>query len=192
MIGGPLLDALRTGTAEAHQRLEEVFGLLAPPLARDRFVRALQSLHAFHAAWEPVATRTLADQNWMLAPRAALIVRDLAALGEPPRLAVRPADLAATGAHDPRAVWGGVYVVEGSALGGAVIAKALRGADWLPAGGLVSFDPHGRAVAARWTDCRARLERLPLENAGLIVAAAEGAFAALLELAGETPRRAAT
>lgn len=191
MIGDGLLEQLRSGTADAHRRLETTLGLLEAPLERRRFVRALRTLHAFHSVWEPAARATLTGQGWTLAPRAALIERDLAALGEAPTAAGPAPWLAETRAADPAAVWGGVYVVEGSALGGAVIAKALRRADWLPAVGLVSFDPHGPAVAARWADCRARLQALPPENAGLVAASARAAFEALLTLAGETPRRAA-
>lgn len=190
MIGEGVHAALRAGTREAHERLELRLGLLDGPPSKARFVRALQGFHAFHRAWEPRAAATVGDPAF-LEPRrrTAVVRRDLAALGAEP-LPVPP-DLGATGVDDPVAVWGGVYVVEGSTLGGKLIARSLADADWTPAGGLKTFDPYGAEAGLRWADCRARLNGFAAENVGLMVAAALGTFACLEALCAEPPVKAA-
>lgn len=191
MIDGALHQALRTRTAGAHRRLEAALGLMDGPPRRDRFVRALAAFHAFYAAWEPVASPTLAAQGWALAPRRLLIGRDLLALGETLPLPASAEPTSSVGAADPVAVWGSVYVTEGSALGGRLIARALRGATWAPPGGLVSFDPYGRDTGRRWAECRGRLDALPAEAAEVVAAAAAATFDELLRLAAPAPRKAA-
>lgn len=57
-----------------------------------------------------------------LAPRTPLIARDLADLGEP-----MPAPLPLVADEDAQA-WGILYVVEGSRLGGAMLAKMVPAA----------------------------------------------------------------
>jgi heme oxygenase len=190
MIGEGVHAALRAGTRDAHARLELRLGLLDGPPSKARFVRALQGFHAFHRAWEPRAAASVGDPAF-LEPRrrTAAVRRDLKALGAEP-LQVSP-DLAATGVDDPVAVWGGVYVVEGSTLGGKLIARALAEADWAPPGGLKTFDPYGDEAARQWADCRARLNGFAEENVGLMVAAARGTFACLEALCTEPLVKAA-
>lgn len=192
MIGEGVHAALRAGTREAHERLERSLGLLDGPPLKARFVRALQGFHAFHRAWEPRAAAAVGDPDF-LEPRrrTAILRRDLKALGAEP-LALPAPDLAGTGVDDPVAVWGGIYVVEGSTLGGKLIARALAGTDWAPAGGLKTFDPYGAKSGQMWTDCRGRLNAFAeTENTGLMVAAALGTFACLEALCTEPLKEAA-
>ena len=84
----------------------------------------LQGFHRFHRAWEPMIVG-LIDRPDLLAPRARLgaIERDLAALGAAPADGPAPDLTALVGAAEG---WGSLYVMEGSTLGGLVIAKALQ------------------------------------------------------------------
>lgn len=175
-----LPDRLRTATAAAHAALEDGLALLRPPLERARFIHALQGFHAFHTAWEPRVAALLGEAAAWLASRRrlALLERDLEALGARPDPG-RRFDLGFL--HDRASAWGSLYVVEGSTLGGQVIAKALRrGAAWAPAEGLAYFNPHGRETAAMWRGFCERLDReAPTLRLDAVVAGAEHTFEAL-------------
>ena len=158
----PLLStALRTGTAQAHERLEAALDLLSPPLRSERFLHTLERFYGFHRAWEPAVE---AQPALAAMPRGESqlphLREDLRALGcsdaqidalpscpDAGRLASRPLE-----------GLGSLYVVEGSALGGQVIARALDQAPWAPSGGLRYFDPHGPQTGARWRAFKAQLD----------------------------------
>ncbi|MEJ1160654.1 biliverdin-producing heme oxygenase [Prosthecomicrobium sp. N25] len=152
---------LRQGTAQAHAHLEARLALLDGPADRARIRGLLARFHGFHAAWEPALARHDALRP-VLAGRSRLphLARDLGALGlDPAALAALPACPGAAGlaATLPAAV-GSLYVVEGSTLGGTVIARALAKAPWLPAGGLAFFHPYGRETGPRWQALKAWID----------------------------------
>lgn len=150
-----VMAALREATGPAHARLEAALGLLNDAPCRSRFVVFLERLLGFHASLEPA----LLHQQGCAAffrprQRVGLLEADLIALGH------RRADLqalprcaaAGTLAGSDAAATGALYVLEGSTLGGRVIARALAGASWLPQGGLRSFDPYGEHTGMHWRD----------------------------------------
>jgi heme oxygenase len=148
-----VLDRLRQETAPAHARLERRLDLLARPFCRDHLLGVLRGFHRFHAAWEPLMAALLGD---VFTPRRRLhLVRaDLRALGEAAISHEGPAPrLFASEAG----AWGSLYVMEGSTLGGALIAQALAGVEGLPDRGIRYFSPYGRNTAAMWRDFRAGL-----------------------------------
>ena len=177
----PLLDLLRSTTRAAHTSLEDALALLQPPLSRSRFVRALQTFHAFHLAWEPRVEALTGDVT-LLGARHKLhtLERDLAALGEPVG-APPPGEGFDLGyLSTAAAAWGSLYVIEGSTLGGQFISKALRSAAWAPAGGLTYFNPYGRSTAAMWLQFREALEARGRDlDAALVVEGARATFQTL-------------
>jgi heme oxygenase len=114
--------AIRAGTADDHERLDQLFeGFdLADRDAYGHFLiahaRALPPVEAAidaagAAAWIP---------GWAHRRRAAAITADLAALrlAPPPPAAYAPL-------VDEAECWGAAYVVEGSRLGGALLARRV-------------------------------------------------------------------
>lgn len=174
-----VLERLKRETREAHDRLEHHLDLLREPLDRERFVALLERFWGFHALWEPALGRALADDAF-LAPRLKLqrLEADLRALGRSPEEIARlprcfqAAQLAPL-PRRPAAALGSLYVLEGSTLGGQVITRALRGAGWLPSGGLTYFDPYGAATGAMWRDFRdyAAARSTPAADAEMVAAA---------------------
>lgn len=142
-----VLDRLRQETRPAHDRLERRLDLLARPCSRDHLLDVLRGFRDFHAAWEPPMEALLGG---LFAPRRRLhlVQADLTALGETgvPRTMPAPPAMPATAA----AAWGSLYVMEGSTLGGALIARALAGMEGLPPGGIRYFSPYGRNTGAMW------------------------------------------
>jgi heme oxygenase len=153
-----LAACLRLATAEAHDELEAALGLLSEVPDRQRFLRVLDRFYGFHAVWEH-AIRRHRDLARLHAPRTRLphLRRDLAALGRTSG-EIRALPLCLAAHHlldDPDEAVGSLYVMEGSTLGGQIIARELADADWLPAGGLTYFHPYGRRTGEMWRTFRA-------------------------------------
>ncbi len=197
---GPLADALKARTAEAHTRAEK------HPI-QERMVKGLVTrgeyaawLHRMLPIWEAVdaSVGRLARSDARVAaihqpyhPHAHRVADDLAFLGERPGAAMGAAAGVAehverlTGGPTPVAVLGVWYVLEGSANGGRFIAKALSRALNIPGpAGLTSFDPHGEAQRERWQAWRAAVnaQRFTPAEREAIVAAAVWTFEAIYDV----------
>lgn len=177
-----LMARLRTETHHAHERLEAGLDLLAPPFSQARFTKVLLRFNGFHVVWEP-AVAALEEVAPVFAGRSRRphLARDLAALGlAEPDIARAPRCVAARAlASDAPLALGSLYVLEGSTLGGQVISRALQAAEWLPAGGLSYFAPHGANTGAMWRTLMARLDAVPAREADRVVEGALKTFAVL-------------
>ena len=152
-----LLYRLRQQTAEAHAKLENSLDLLRHPPIRERFRQVLAGFYGFHAVWEPAARARL-PALLEVRGRMRLLETDLRTLGfSNADVASLPrCDAAADLARTRERALGSLYVMEGSTLGGVVIAKAIEGADWTGTG-LNYFSPYGKLTAARWRETQAAL-----------------------------------
>ena len=174
---------LRTETGEAHCRLEQVLALLSPPPSQARTRRALERFRGFHATWEP-ALQGRADMAAITHGRSRLTLLDgdLQRLGlTAAAIAALPACRAAAGlCSTPGAALGSLYVMEGSTLGGQVIARGLAGAPWLPGGGLSYFSPYGERTGRMWRELKTYLQTAADGGEGdAIVAGAVSSFGVL-------------
>lgn len=167
--------ALRHATQDWHARLDALFAGF--DLAHHGDYGAFLQAHAAAAlpvesALDHAGVSTLLP-DWPLRGRSALLVSDLAALG----LKV-PEDFSPLAFETKGALWGAAYVLEGSRLGGTVLAKRL--ALGLPRQYLTAAQP-----SSAWPQFLKQLDAalqspLQLEHA---VAAAQDTFA-LFETAG--------
>ncbi len=147
------LARLRAGTRDAHARIETVPALarlLAEDLTQAEYVAVLAHMHGFLAALEPAVAAVLAR------PRP-----DAAALLDGGRLRALADDLDWFGAASqplldtlpalagPDAALGALYVIEGSGLGGRVIARHLADSLGVAPGAGGSFYCGLSAAAAR-------------------------------------------
>ena len=149
---------LRTETAPAHERLERSLDLLSRPLDRDRLTALLVRFHGFHQDWEPALACCL-PAELVPRPRLPLLEHDLRTLGVGNDIMTAIpscAHAASLGEHQDTAL-GSVYVLEGSTLGGRVVARHFAEAPWWPAAGLGYFDPYGDETATRWRHTLAQL-----------------------------------
>ncbi len=190
-----VLRALRDGTREVHARLEAapaMAGLLAPDVTHTQYVLALRGFHAFHAgmrrALAPHARRFL-PFDLAAGPALDALAADLAWYGEavPARAATMPA------LPDVAAALGALYVLEGSALGGRVIGRALALSLGVCPGFGGSFFGGVTAEAARcrWRDVTALLTRagswLDHDGVARAVSAARAGFLCFERLAVAVP-----
>ena len=181
-----LHSALRAATEAAHRRLERRLALLALPLQRQRFLAILQGFWGFHSVWEPA----LADCPALASltqgrSRLALLRADLLALGlQPAEIAALPLCHGAEGlGGSAERLLGSLYVMEGSTLGGQVIARQLQEAAWAPPVGLHYFNPYGARTGAMWRALLAALARLPASEA--VIGGARDSFALLHDWLGD-------
>lgn len=129
MRGASVREELRAATRETHQRLHGHSGLSAAArgaIDLDDYGQLLMRLYGFHWAFEETHASAMQMFGFVANSRAELIARDLAALGtmrfDVSRL---PRCTALREPSSEACALGALYVVEGSALGGALIAKAL-------------------------------------------------------------------
>ena len=186
-----VLRELRASTGVSHESVEESLDLLAADLGAERLGAVLACLLGFHAAAEASLERWAARHavaaevdrlDWPARRKAHLLTADLVALGRSgaevdrlPRMTTLAPIGTAAGAY------GRLYVVEGSTLGGQVIARRLRALDGL-FGALPSFTPYGRATGPRWHAFRCGLRSWVGGDRGradAVVAAAVDDFDAL-------------
>jgi heme oxygenase len=166
-----LPDRLKAATADLHVALEERLGLGSPPYGRERFEILLERFHGFHAVWEPAVAALIGDAA-LLEPRRRLhlIEQDLQALGARPTNIARCSEAGALSAFE---AWGSLYVMEGSTLGGRIIAKRMSDEIWLPPGGLRYFDPYGPETGSYWKVLRERLQAIssPTSDEAIVIGA---------------------
>ncbi|WP_203309565.1 biliverdin-producing heme oxygenase [Sphingomonas beigongshangi] len=125
---------LRKATAADHDAVDAGFGVFRLDDATDYGLFLVAHAQALH-----VVETALAGDSTLPAwrPRAALLAADLAALGlamPAPAPAIAPPD-------DPDGRWGALYVIEGSRLGGRVLAKTVPSA--LPTAYLAAVHEQG-------------------------------------------------
>ncbi len=174
--------ALRRGTAADHERLDALFGgfRLDDPQEYRAFLSAhAMALTAVEHALDGAGFADAID-DWAGRRRSEAIAADLAALGEsvPPSLAAPSLDARA-------AQWGAAYVIEGSRLGGALLARAVP--EGLPRSYLGAAQPPGA-----WRKFLQRLDEALLSSQDIALAteSARATFG-LFEKAGRTVRDAA-
>lgn len=155
--GGKAIDRLRAATGEQHRAIESLMRM-NNGFSIAHYGRALQGFESFLTQWEPLLTSALPASLHTWAEglrRLPLARRDMAALDLPP--------LASVALHlalpDKAAALGSMYVLEGSTLGGVVIAGLLRKQHGIGVhNGGAYFSGWGAATAANWLRFREVLE----------------------------------
>jgi heme oxygenase len=122
-----LLKTLREGTHAAHERIEvlpELACLLSDSLSQAAYIAALRGLYQFQSCLHTILPPLLGDVVGLCGPDPAVLAalnEDIAWFGAvlPPPV-VAPRDI-----RDAWSALGALYVLEGSALGGRVIGRAV-------------------------------------------------------------------
>jgi heme oxygenase len=179
-----LLTDLRAHTKSAHQRLEAGLDLLDETLSREDYLEVLKSFYGFWRSWQPLCAALIADDG-LTRPRnrLPLLQQDLLALGlSEAELTTLPA-CPPPGLANAGQALGSLYVMEGSTLGGRVIAKSLAQRFGLgPTNGAAYFAGYGEhKTAPMWRLFLDYLERAPAASGPDIIAGADLTFTALRE-----------
>jgi len=182
---------LRLGTHAAHEAIEanpRFARLMAPDLTRAEYRALTARMYGFHA----VAEAMVADAARLLPAdlalerrlrRTWLLANDLRALGvtEAALAALPRCPLAPCGTAEE--AWGLLYLLEGSSLGGQLIARHLAATLGLgPETGAGGMTPHGEATGALWRGFKQALDQAALApgfDPDAMIAAANHGFTAL-------------
>lgn len=114
--------ALRGGTHDLHRRVDEIFSR-ADLSRRDDYAAFLMAQAAALFPTEQALERAGADglvPGWHERKRSELLRADLLALGE-----TVPLPIATPTFSSAAEAWGGIYVLEGSRLGAALLRRAV-------------------------------------------------------------------
>lgn len=169
-----ILDTLREDTRALHLQIESVTGFDSPDLTLTRYVSLIGRLHGIVKPLEERLGASLRDEGFF-GPRrkTAHLRRDLAHFGiDADRLPVAKRLPSVEGP----AAYGAMYVLEGSTLGGAVIARLLeRRLGLTPETGASYMRAYGPAVGPMWQAFRERVRAAsaPTTDAAIVQAAAE-------------------
>jgi heme oxygenase (biliverdin-IX-beta and delta-forming) len=159
-VQSSVIEALRRATTERHRMVEAQLQLDAE-FGIGHYRGTLQCFEAFLVRWEASIAASLPPrlQRWFSErQRLPLLRRDLAALSTPPlALLDNTFELALP---NLAAAFGSLYVMEGSALGGKVIAHQLARQHGIGAeNGGAYFWGSGEVTAAKWREFRLLLEQ---------------------------------
>lgn len=185
----PIIEALRAGTREAHDRIEHnqvMRRISEPDLDRRHYTLVLQRMLRMHLSLEGRLAELLADNYPALQMdqrrKTPLLRRDLMVL------AALSGDLSgspllASLAFDQPSAWGTLYVLEGSTLGGRIILRNVERTLGLTAdSGAAFYNGYGERTGERWkvfVEEIARVHEAHPEWEAPIVTAASAAFSAL-------------
>jgi heme oxygenase len=183
-----LRDQLRLHTRAQHERIEATLNIPSSIRNRDDYTRLLGALYGFHM---PLETTLLEHEAALSAVGVKLSARRKAHKARADLQALRVGseashELALCPAPPTLSTWrhalGSLYVVEGSTLGGQVIARQLRRHLNLQAAlHLRFFSAYGARTGTMWRAFVAALDGLNLaaEDAADVLQGAEATFAAL-------------
>ncbi len=186
-----LLERLKIETREAHDRIEAAIDLDRRIASREAYRDLLIRFYGFHRAWESEAADTAPDRAFFRSRcETQLLAKDLEVLGLKSEDIIRlPQCRPLMPLPAPEAVLGSMYVVEGSTLGGAMIARAVENRLGFAAEtGCAYFRSYGRNVAAMWRSFGAvLLEASSPEADDLIIGAAQDTFTVMHNWLCEAP-----
>ena len=186
-----ILTRLKTETRAAHDRIEAAMDLDRRIGSREGYRNLLIRFYGFHRAWEEAAAEKAPERSFFERRRKTqLLARDLETLGlESEDIMRLPQCRPLMPLPAPEAVLGSMYVVEGSTLGGAIIARELERRHGLTAEtGCAYFRSYGRDISAMWKSFGAvLLEASSPEADDLIVESAQKTFDVMHDWLCETP-----
>lgn len=186
-----LLERLKIETRPAHDRIETAVNLgrltASPAAYRSLLIR----FYGFHRAWEEKAAALAPDRAvFQSRLKTPLLTRDLRALGLTDEEIIHlPRCRALMPLPGPEAVLGGMYVIEGSTLGGAIIAREVeRKLRMTAETGCAYFRSYGRDTALMWKSLGAvLLAASSPETDDVIVETAKRTFDVMHDWLSEAP-----
>ena len=142
-----LLADLRAATGPMHEALDSSVGLVGPTVTREKYVATLRGSLAVVEPLETGAAKWLGVRDEI--SRVARLRADLASLGEDPAVAAPPFVETPTIDTEAKAM-GVLYVLEGSTLGGIVLARSVDRALGLEGQSISYLTLRGPLTPEKW------------------------------------------
>ena len=158
-----ILARLKQRTAHQHQQTEDGVDLLSDEFSLEDYKELLVKFYAFYQSFETKMMRAIADfkVNFDYAERlnAPKLLSDLKSLG------MTNAEISAIESFEdvpaldsPEKIFGALYVVEGSTLGGQVISRHLKEKfDLDETDGVAFFSGYGKETGKMWNAFREKI-----------------------------------
>ena len=155
-----ILTRLKARTAHQHRQTEDGVDLMREDFSLAEYKKLLVRFYAFYKSYEAKMLAAQAkhpiDFNYKERLNAPKLFRDLKHLGmtEQEISEIRPfEDLPAL--DSPEKIFGSLYVIEGSTLGGQVISRHLKEKFGLDeTGGIAFFSGYGKDTGKMWNGFR--------------------------------------
>lgn len=155
-----ILTRLRSQTAHQHQQTEDLVDIMREDFSREDYKNLLKRFYAFYKNFEPKMSEALhvnpIDFDYENRQNTPKLFKDLENLG------LREEEISAIGNFDDlpnldsrEKIFGALYVVEGSTLGGQVISRHLKekfGFD--ESNGSAFFSGYGKETGKMWNGFR--------------------------------------
>ncbi|MBW4026569.1 MAG: biliverdin-producing heme oxygenase [Acidobacteria bacterium] len=180
-----IVQTLKLHTAELHSRIEQRLPLMDAALTLNSYRETLAAYCGFYATWEfaaanilhPVLAAAVRERS-----KLPLLEADLAELNYSEVVEPLPSFLLPDFRQDAQLI-GSMYVLEGSTLGGQLIARHLERKLGLKNGvGYSFFRCYGSQTSERWTAFKALAEHLtPPDSIDAAILAARQTFVAIEE-----------
>jgi heme oxygenase (biliverdin-IX-beta and delta-forming) len=172
------IQKLRQETETDHHNVEAAVSLIHPGLKSAEYVQCLQRMYGVVAAWEERAAEMAPEwlQPSLLARQRRLHLKlDLARFGAAEKDDGRPV---LPEMNNLPSLLGTMYVMEGSTLGGQLIARHVEVALHLSEGqGSSYFRGHGNQTGPMWKEfCEMLKQRIPDEQTDAVVVSAKAMF----------------
>ena len=172
------IQRLRRETEADHRNVEGAIPLMHQGLNIAEYVQCLQRIYGVVAAWEERASEVAPEwlQPTLVArQRRPLLERDLAWFGVAEKDDQRPT---LPEMNNLSSLFGTMYVMEGSTLGGQFIARHVEAALHLSEGrGNSYFRGHGSQTGPLWKEfCEMLKLRIPDEQTDAVVVSAKAMF----------------
>ena len=148
----PMLERLRAETRDAHAAIERSLDWRRRTATRAGYQALLARFYGFHATWEPAAAGVLPDAAFFDPRRRThLLAADLLYLGmDREAIGGLPVCRLRQPASEAEAL-GGLYVLEGSTLGGQLVARHVAATLGLTGdAGLSYYTAHGAQCGRMW------------------------------------------
>ncbi|RYD33243.1 MAG: biliverdin-producing heme oxygenase [Verrucomicrobiaceae bacterium] len=156
-----ILEELRKSTQAIHEEMEQRLPLGRPDLSRETYRDLVKRFHGFIIPLEKQLLKspgmTGSDFNYQERLKQPALEADAMALGlEGETQLASPAELPPL--ENQEQVFGCLYVIEGSTLGGQVISRSLREhLDIHPENGGAYFSGYGPLTGPRWKEFLSKL-----------------------------------
>jgi heme oxygenase len=180
---GNLRDRLRHETRQEHQDLEKALDLLSAQFNITDYRNLLAKFFAFHIAFDAYlavkAHQGISAAKFYLEGRSKQngLAQDMSFLGvdEVPDIRQLSHDDFARLLPTTEHIWGAIYVIEGSTLGGEILARHFtKTLGLFPDAGLRFFTAYGSETKAKWSETLLQLEAVAkqdVQHANIIIGA---------------------
>ena len=166
-----IMAQLRARTAHQHQATENTVALMRPDYTLEDYRKLLTRFYSFYKSYEAKMHEAISenpiDLNYSERQNTPKLIADLKTLGfSDAEIEAIPAFVDLPQMNSAERIFGSLYVIEGSTLGGQVISRHLKGQfDLDETNGAMFFSGYGKETGKMWNAYREAVTNFAESNA---------------------------